>query len=203
MSRVWVFDLMDTLVRDPFYVQMPIFHGISHQELLASSSLEAWIDFECGRISEEEYSARAFLDGRRYDYVALRNCLYESYEWLPGMEELVHSLSSSGERICVLSNYPSWFELIEAKLGVRRYFSGVFVSYQLGVRKPDAAAYHRVLHALGAAAEHCIFVDDRLSNCEAAASIGMATHHFLDAPGLRALMEGREDSPHPRTRVRP
>jgi FMN phosphatase YigB (HAD superfamily) len=37
-------------------------------------------------------------------------------------------------------------------------------------------------------ASACLFVDDRKDNCTAAASVGMAVHHFTDAPSLRAAL---------------
>jgi len=60
----------------------------------------------------------------------------------------------------------------------RRYqFDGLVdelvVSAELGLAKPDPAAYVRLLGSLRLPAEHVLFVDDRQANVEAAVGVGM------------------------------
>lgn len=51
----------------------------------------------------------------------------------------------------------------------------LFLSHELGVRKPEKAVYSLVVNALGRRPEECIFVDDLIENVEAAQSLGMET----------------------------
>jgi hypothetical protein len=43
----------------------------------------------------------------------------EKYDYLPGMQELLQKLKKKGYEMHVVSNYPSWYQLIEDKLAVR------------------------------------------------------------------------------------
>jgi len=52
-------------------------------------------------------------------------------------------------------------------------FQRVFVSHEIGHRKPDAAAFHHVLDAIGVPAPQALLFDDLLPNIEAARAIGM------------------------------
>lgn len=49
----------------------------------------------------------------------------------------------------------------------------VFVSYELGLLKPDLQIYQTVLQKLSAAPEEVIFVDDKADNTAAAESVGI------------------------------
>ncbi|KAL2227902.1 UNVERIFIED_CONTAM: Flavin mononucleotide hydrolase 1, chloroplatic [Sesamum indicum] len=49
---VLLFDIMDTIVRDPFYHDVPAFFGMSMKELLECKHPTAWIEFEKGLINE-------------------------------------------------------------------------------------------------------------------------------------------------------
>ncbi|MFR3313439.1 MAG: HAD family hydrolase [Alphaproteobacteria bacterium] len=49
----------------------------------------------------------------------------------------------------------------------------IFVSYELGLLKPDKAIYQSVLEKLNAKPEEVIFIDDKRENVEAAKSLGI------------------------------
>jgi FMN phosphatase YigB (HAD superfamily) len=90
-----------------------------------------------------------------------------------------------------LSNYPTWSEWIDERVGLGRFLDWRFVSWRTGVRKPDPEAYRLPLRELGVGAHECLFVDDRESNCVAARHEGMAAHRFEHAEGLRAELVRR------------
>lgn len=49
----------------------------------------------------------------------------------------------------------------------------IFVSYELGLLKPNKAIYQSVLEKLNAKPEEVIFIDDKRENVEAAKSLGI------------------------------
>lgn len=57
--------------------------------------------------------------------------------------------------------------------------AGLFMSYQMGVRKPDPAIYRQVLDQLDAEGSQCFFIDDRPENVEAARTEGIHAHQFI------------------------
>jgi epoxide hydrolase-like predicted phosphatase len=54
-------------------------------------------------------------------------------------------------------------------------FDEVFLSYEAGFWKPDAAFYHYVLDKIGFSAKDVLFLDDNLKNVESARNIGIPT----------------------------
>ncbi|MFZ9889590.1 MAG: HAD family hydrolase [Myxococcota bacterium] len=186
--RVLLFDVMDTLVKDPFYEEMPAFFGCTLDELLAAKSPTAWVEFELGYIDEHEYHRRAFRDGRNYDGAALFQHMYRAYAWLEGAEALLAELQARGTTMHAFSNYPVWYRALDEKLGLGDYLSWTFVSCLTGIRKPAPEAYLGAARHLGLSPAELLFIDDREGNCRAASELGMATHHFRSVEQLRAYL---------------
>ncbi|MFW2389027.1 MAG: HAD-IA family hydrolase [Polyangiales bacterium] len=188
MRPVLLWDVMGTLVHDPFFVEMPEFFGMSFDELLEAKHPSAWVDFELGQRGEREFLDQFFADGRAFDQKGFIDTVARSYRWLPGLEPLLAELRDAGIRMHTFSNYPIWYRLIEGRLRLSRYLDWTFVSCLTGTRKPAPIAYENVINELGLPAESCIFVDDRLSNCEAARAQGMRALRFEGVDPLRASL---------------
>ncbi len=193
--RVVLFDVMGTLVHDPFFVEVPRFFGLELQALVATKHPTAWVDFELGEIDEHELGRRFFSDGRALDVEGLKRAMLDAYAFLPGIESLLKRLRADGVEMHVLSNYPCWYRLIEDKLGLSKYLPWTFVSCEMGARKPDARAYLGACERLGISAGECVFVDDRRQNCEGARAVGMDAIVFDDADQLGAELRRRGLAP--------
>ncbi|KAJ8753632.1 hypothetical protein K2173_025623 [Erythroxylum novogranatense] len=213
---VLLFDIMDTIVRDPFYHDVPPFFGMSFKELIECKHPTAWIEFEKGMIDEMELSKKFFKDGRPLDLEGLKNCMKRGYSYLNGVEELLHALKQNGYEMHALTNYPIWYKMIEDKLNVSTYMSWTFCSCNIvchlsevdrtvnvlpslsmrenpcfnGKRKPDHEFFMEVLGNLKIEPGSCIFIDDRLENVQAAIEIGIVGLHFKDAELLREDLSG-------------
>ncbi len=177
-ERVLLWDVMDTLVRDPFRDVMPGFFGMTLEQMMALKHPDAWGRFERGELSEAEFLATFFADRRAFDHAGFCAAIRQAYVWLEGMEPLLARLAQAGHAMHVLSNYPIWYRWIEERLAISRYVPWSFVSCQLGLRKPDPAIYARAARQLGVPAEACLFIDDRKRNCEAARAVGMTAVRF-------------------------
>jgi HAD superfamily hydrolase (TIGR01509 family) len=182
---------MDTLVHDPFYVEVLEFFGMGLEPLFAIKSKQAWFEFECGRLDELALVDQYFANGRKLDLTGLRECMLAAYRFLPGVEPLLAELRDAGVQMHALSNYPVWFELIEQRLALSRFVEWSFVSCRTGVRKPDSTAYLGAAQQLRRPPHECLFVDDRASNCVAAEAIGMPAVQFTDAAALREALRER------------
>lgn len=189
--RVILFDVLETLVTEPFYDAIPRFFGLSLDELLLAKHPTAWVEFEEGRITEAEYLARYFRDGRAVDAAGLRACIAAAYQWIDGMQELLAELHAAGCELHALSNYPTWYRLIDEKLKLSRYLRWTFVSCRTGIRKPDPQAFLRAAAALKVPPSQCLFVDDRPVNVAAARDVGMDAVLKQDARQVRAELAKR------------
>lgn len=57
--------------------------------------------------------------------------------------------------------------------------TGLFLSYKLGVRKPNAGIYKRLLDDLGIEGSQCLFIDDMPENVEAACTADIQAYQFI------------------------
>ena len=180
-----LFDVMQTLVTEPFLEVMPSFFGMSPDEFLTAKHPTSWIEFEEGTMTESDYFTHFFKDGRSIDGPRLRDQMKAAYRWIEGMEQLLADLDAAGNDIHALSNYSVWFEMIEESLGVSHYINWSFVSCKTGVRKPDRQAFLGAAEWLGVSPNRCLFIDDRQENVRAARTVGMTTILFSNANQLR------------------
>ena len=88
MKPVLLWDVMSTLVHDPFYEEMPEFFGMPFPDLLRTLRPGPWVEFELGRRTESEFLCDFFADGRDFDHTGFVSTVREAYRWLPGMEAL-------------------------------------------------------------------------------------------------------------------
>jgi putative hydrolase of the HAD superfamily len=107
---------------------------------------------------------------------------------------LARRLAARGTRLALLSNCPepmavaidgmSWTDLIPDR----------FYSCRLGLTKPDAGIYQKVLTALDARPQDVTFVDDRPPNVAAAAALGLRALLFTDPATLAAELDLQGDA---------
>ena len=188
-TRVVLFDVMDTLVADPFFRGIESFFGCSRRELLGALNPGLWPRFERNEVDAAAFYAGMFRDGRPVDGDALQAWLRPRYAWLPGTRELVEALAAAEVPMGALSNYPVWMEWLDEELGLSRWLDLDHVSYRTGVRKPEPEAYLGACMRMGVQPAEALFVDDREENCAAARAVGLAAHRFDGAEGLAAALQ--------------
>ncbi|MDG6913959.1 MAG: HAD-IA family hydrolase [Nitrososphaerota archaeon] len=111
-------------------------------------------------------------DYPRSEFTAL---LKSSLRRIQPVWDAVQSLAESKDlQVVALSNMSrEVWEYLQDKFGICALFDSVVLSFELGVLKPDHAIYRLALEQARAPAGECTFVDDTLTNVEAAASIGI------------------------------
>jgi putative hydrolase of the HAD superfamily len=186
-----IFDLMDTVVVDPFFQIFPSFFGMTLTELGKIKDPDSWLKFELGIIDETEYFKTFFRPDCNHslkDPVALKNAIFDAYRYTDGMETLLEQLRERHARLWVHSNYTPWVAQVRARLRLDRFFQGYAMSYELAARKPDSAAYQGALALMGENAQDCLFIDDREINVAGARAAGMQTVRFENVAQLRAAL---------------
>jgi HAD superfamily hydrolase (TIGR01509 family) len=186
--RAVLFDVMGTLIYEPFFVEVPAALGMSLRELMPLLQPGTWVDFETGAIDEEGLRAKFFRDRRDYPHEAMKAAMVDAYRFIDGVEPLLSELCERGRELHLFSNYPCWYQLIEDKVAVSRYAPWTFVSCHTGLRKPAAEAYLHAARTLSADPAELLFVDDREENCAAARAVGMGAIRFTDAEALRSAL---------------
>lgn len=186
MIRVVAFDLMDTVVRDPFREALRAATGLPLEELFARRPPNVYPAFERDELDEAAYWAMYDDLGVTVDPSEFHRVRLEGTRFLDGMAELLDDLAGRVVR-ATASNYPRWIDDLADTLLAGR-FDEVVASCHLGARKPDAAFYEALLDRLGCTAGEVLFVDDREVNVEAARAVGIASHRFAHAAGVRRFL---------------
>ncbi len=91
----------------------------------------------------------------------------------------IDEMKARGLRVLFLSNYARYIiaKVPEIFTFLEKMNGGVF-SCDVHLLKPDPAIYQTCLEQYQLTAEHCLFIDDRKDNCEAAQKFGIHTVHF-------------------------
>jgi glucose-1-phosphatase len=186
-----IFDLGGVIIDiDPqrsFKALAAFYQGKKNSEQLLSENVQLFLDYEKGFISDEEFreGIRKLADNptikdEEIDQAWNSMLLYIPIERLQILEKL-----RSQYKTFVLSNtnaihVTAFNKLIEQNSGkadINHFFDKVYYSHELKLRKPEPEIYQHVIdeHKLNVGAT--LFVDDRLENIEAAASIGLQTFH--------------------------
>ena len=102
----------------------------------------------------------------------------------------IDRLRQQGMALGLLSNFSTDLRgMLEAQDLARR-FDHIAISAELGVMKPDAAAYEAILGMLALPASACVFIDDLPANIAAARALGMHGITFEDTASCLAALEG-------------
>lgn len=180
-----LFDVMDTLVFDPVFELLPRLFDESSDKLWELADKESWPAFERGEMNESEYFEKFFTDRRPFPAAEFKAGMNDGYQWLPGIPELLAELTKIKIPMYTASNYPVWYQDIEAKLNLSDFVDWRFVSCKMGVRKPSAEFFKKIVTELNLPAANGLFIDNRLDNVKAAASNGLNAVLFESAEQIR------------------
>jgi putative hydrolase of the HAD superfamily len=106
----------------------------------------------------------------------------------PATVDILSDLAAGSTRMALLSNAGFDFASPFRFAPIGTLFERIFVSAELRLLKPAAAIYLHVASELGITPAEMVFVDNKSANTDAAAALGITTHHFVDANGLRTFL---------------
>lgn len=194
-NRVVVFDYGEVISLSP--------SDADRAELLAVSGAEAepfWESYwrhrdglDRGTTSIPEYWALVAADtGATWDAATVHALWVADFRswWSvePATLRLIEELHTGGTRLAILSNagfdFASGFRF--SPMGT--FFERVFVSAEMDSIKPDPAIYLEVAEELGITPAEMVFIDNKSVNTDAAAALGITTHHFTGVAGLDAFL---------------
>ncbi len=151
-------------------------------------------DFESGKIDGKELSR--IISREAGCNISEEECRYAFLGFFSTIRQdeldrnlaAIRELRERGYRLALLSNtnpfIASWF-LSESFDGhghpLSDYFDSLYLSYRLGIMKPDEQIFRIMLEGERTAPEQVLFVDDGASNIAAASRLGM--HTLLAAAG--------------------
>jgi len=151
---------------------------------------EDWLTLDRGTVAQEEVLMRA----ARRTGLAIESIerFFDrvSTAWVPvpGTVELLRRLRARGHPLFCLSNmHPASWSYLERSCDFLELFSGIAISCQVKLIKPEPAIYAHLLARYGLDGSQTVLIDDRDVNLVAAARFGIQTIKF-ETP---AQCEGR------------
>jgi putative hydrolase of the HAD superfamily len=195
-DRVVLFDYGEVISRSP--------GAADRAELLAIAGAEPepfWRSYDGhrdaldrGTLSVAQYWARVAADvGADWSLSTVHRLWTVDFRsWItvePGTVHLIDRLHRGGTRIALLSNAGFDFSSPFRFSPMAQCFERMFVSAEMLSLKPDPEIYLEVARELAVEPRQLIFVDNKLTNVEGAAALGITAHHFTGVDGLREFLE--------------
>ena len=136
--------------------------------------------YECGQMEFAAYCdhLRAMLQVNLPDATLLDGWMALIRDPMPGIHELLASVAGRIPLFVFSNTNPEhWTYVDERFADLLQPFSGVFLSHELGLRKPDAAAFQRVAREMDTPLHRIAFFDDFEPNVTGARAAGLRAFH--------------------------
>ena len=170
--------------------------GLSEQHL-ADECKKELPNLRLGKISEQEMWQRI---GRQINSKELSNArdslIHDFFKSKISIDDsvfaVIKQLKKKNIKMGILSNTASVMHSAVEELIDMSYFDYLFLSYEIGMEKPDNAIFEHVAEKIPYLKEEILFVDDRLSNVNAAKNFGIKAILFTDTTRLIADLNDLE-----------
>ncbi len=151
------------------------------------------LDFECGRLSIEDYlETVVFHQTRPFSFDEFRAFMCNQSTPNTDMLAMVAALAHSKRYLLATLNNEST-ALNRHRIDtyhLDRLFTVFCSSSYLGAAKPDETIFQKALQITHRHPDECLFIDDRVPNVEAARRVGMTAIHFTGQEALVRSLDG-------------
>ena len=156
-----------------------------HKTVSASTfHSEEWKMMDSGELEVEEAVDKMLEKLPEEIHQSVRSMIVDREVQMPPLKEMtavIDTLYNNGYTLYVLSNCAKWLHgYLPEKVPSGKKFSGLIVSADYGIIKPDERIYKILFDTYNLKAEECFFIDDSPANIEAALKLGMSAHCFKD-----------------------
>ncbi len=142
-------------------------------------------EIENGKIGIEDFlSAISQLCGKNITFEEVAYAWWGFFHHLtPGLLHQLYIWEKEGYNLYILTNnnpfmmsYINGDQFAPEGRPFHTYFKKIYVSYEIGLEKPDRAIYEHMLKDGDMKAEETLFIDDREQNTKGAESVGINTY---------------------------
>jgi FMN phosphatase YigB (HAD superfamily) len=198
-----IFDLGGVILNIDYQLPVKAFKklGIENFNELFSQASQSNLfnDYETGEISSDDFvnEIKKYLPENTSE-AAIINAWNSILLDLP--EERLFSLEKAAEnhRIFLLSNtnalhIDSFNQYLINNLqlpSLEPFFETLYLSYEIGLRKPDLRIFEYVLQDAGLTPERTLFIDDSIQHIQAASELGILTKHLVNED-ITTFLEGK------------
>jgi len=149
-------------------------------------SSREYSDFMIGKLTEKKIVSMFVKKnniGLTYEeYVFL---FKQGIEKIEGMEEILDSLHKRFKLAAVINESKDWADYKFEISKFRAFFDKIFISGEIGLKKPNSEFFRHVLKNIKALPEECVFIDDQERNCLSAKKEGIRSIVFINPKQLK------------------
>ena len=174
-----IFDLMETLLTDPYREAHEAAVGMSFEEFERLRPPGVYYSLERGEIKEAAYWDSLRQAGIACDPDLFHKVRRSGYRWLDGMRKIVAECARA-RRTVIGSNYPDWIDNL-ARTYLADMRIDVFASCHFGVRKPAAGFFEAICDRCSVTPEELVLIDDKKENTDSVIRMGGQGVRFISA----------------------
>lgn len=167
-------------------------------------SSQIWGDHETGKLSNDAAYATLAKEFK-VDKEDVHSAMISTIETLSPRREMFDLIRSlkAGRKIYAMSNMSEHSWNIVKGAGAKQWeiFDDVFISGDVGHRKPELSFYNHVLQKTGAKPSHTIFVDDTVENLASARTFGIRPILYDNFPNVEKTLRNLCGDPVSRARA--
>ena len=200
-SKAIIFDLGAVILNINYQNTIDAFTKLGVQNASTFYSKKVQTDLfnqiETGEITAEEFLIALQRETNKATINQVRDAWNALLLDMPNDRlELIKALKSK-YRIYLLSNTNSiHIDAFKKQLGIVKWqefsdlFDKMYLSHEVGMRKPNAEIFEHILAEQKLKAEEVFFIDDSPQHIEGAKKIGIQSHHLLDNEEITTLFPG-------------
>lgn len=197
MIKVIIFDLGGVLVEFTGIEQLV---EISNGQLSKDDARSFWLHsewltkFETGQCAENEFAKGVIKELNLK--IAPDEFLHEFISWekgpYPRAIDLLEVLRNSLTLFCLSNNNSLHWKIQKEKSGIHRKFHRCYISYEMGMMKPDQEIYEFVISDSGMLPNEMLYFDDNKECIESASKLGINSYqvHGIDEVKQVLLSQG-------------
>jgi len=150
------------------------------------------VEFDKGRLTADGfYRSVADRLSLSLSFEEFAACWNTGFQEIPAVAALIRRLHGR-RRLMLLSNTNELhYRHLASKLPVLSLMERTFLSFELGMRKPERALYERVISAAGVSPDRMVYIDDIAAYTRAAAELGIQAITFESAAQLERALQAR------------
>ena len=148
--------------------------------------------YESGKCDTTTF-ARGFIKEFNIDISPedfIKEFILYAKDFFPGVVELLREIKSKYTLACLSNtNISQWNGLCE-RISIDKYFDYNFLSFEIGVMKPEPGIYTYAIEKLGCNPDEIAFFDDTSANIQAGINAGMNAYRVVGVEDLREKLRG-------------
>lgn len=196
MKKTIFFDLGNVLIffsHQKMYQQVADYCGLGVERV--KIIMEQYGDlYECGDMDSKKIFSEFCLQSKKeLHFETLMRAIADIFEPNDPVISIALNLKNRGHRLFLLSNTcDAHFAFASSQFPFLKHFDGYVLSYEVGARKPERKIFEKALELAGCQKTECFYIDDILSNIEAARSLEIDAEQYITPQELLLHLNSRK-----------